>query len=292
MKLKIVSVFLLLLFLGSPSLHSQGDDRNGTNPTVRVLLVGDSWAELAWIFGSLDHAFRKFGHPQVVAEGTNTAIGGTTAEDWTSQSFLNLIEQDLQAFPTVDVVHISIGGNDFLGNWNAGMSPAEEAALFQRIVNDIETVIQNVLVMDMNIQVVLTGYDYVNFEEMRQGDFFSWLMWVLLGSPTPTRINDAMVRLSTQVLQQLQGTARVHYVNHAGLMQYAFGYPAHGIIRRSVRLPGNAPTNYMPFAGGIPTLPSPPTAMLDAIHLNEKGYDLWAASSTYYFYDQWFTLNP
>ena len=57
-------------------------------------------------------------------------------------------------------------------------------------------------------------------------------------------------------------------------------------------LPGNEPSGWEPLAGGDPALPSPPEAMLDCIHLGQRGFYSLACSCTYYFYDDWFTAHP
>ncbi len=260
--------------------------------TERVLIVGDSWAELTWVFGSIDSALERAGHGDKIAVGGVTAIGGTTAQEWATPSYQALIQQELSAFPTIDVVHLNIGGNDFLGAWNASMTSAQEQALFAQTATDVEAVVQYIHSLNPNIQVVLNGYDYVNFVEMRATDPWTMLMWVLLGMPSAQRINQALFDSSATVYWRLRNDPAVHFINHAGLMQWVFGYPTHGIAPRSVPLPGNEPNNYSPALGGDPLLPSPPAAMLDGIHLNKRGYDAIALHCAFYFYADWFDSHP
>lgn len=282
--LRFISPLLLSLFVLSPIVSAQ--------TTERVLVVGDSWAEFTWVYGSVDKALAFAGHGDKIAVGDVTAIGGTTAEQWVTPAYQALITSELAAHPTIDVIHLNVGGNDFLGAWNASMNPAQEQALYTQIADDVETIVQFIHGIDPSLQIVLNGYDYVNFEELRVTDPWTLLTWLLLGMPSSTRINQAMFDSSAAMYTRLANDPAVHFINHAGLMQWVFGYPSLGVAPRTTPLPGNQPSGYHPALGGIPTLPSPPEAMYDGIHLNRRGYDAVAFHCTYYFYDAWFDANP
>jgi lysophospholipase L1-like esterase len=260
--------------------------------TERILIVGDSWAELTWEFGSLDKAMIQAGHSDKIAVGERTALGGTTAEQWKAAAYQQLIASELAAYPTIDVIHLSLGGNDFLGNWNTGMSSSEEQALFQQIAVDLEVLVQFVHGIDPGMQVVLNGYDYVNLEEKRWQDPFTFLLWLLLGTPNPVQLNQAMFQSSAIIFNHLSSNPNVHFVNHAGLMHWAYGYPSHGLAPRTTPLPGNAHNGYRPPLGGDPSLPGPATLMLDGIHYGLEGYDAIGLHCAARFYDAWFDAHP
>jgi hypothetical protein len=114
-----VILALPLLNLATPAVGQE----------FRVLLVGDSWAELMWFNQSLRTVFAEEGHPEILEKGDVTALGGTTAAEWTTPSFLQLITDELDANPTLEVVQLTLGGNDFLagqpgGGWYQGMPDA------------------------------------------------------------------------------------------------------------------------------------------------------------------------
>ncbi len=291
-KLAFVSIVTVIAALGFTGLHAEGAYGGGADSETRVLIVGDSWAEFTWIFGSLDLAFDRAGFPDIAAKGDVTAIGGSTASQWREPGYLALIDQELAANPEIDVIHLCIGGNDFLYEWNTSMTLEEEEDLFQRILTDIGAVIEYILIGYPGIQIVFCGYDYPNLEEIREWDPMTWFLWFSMGMPDPVTINDAMIRMSELVIDGGLEVPSLHVINHMGLMQWVFGYPGHGIPPRSLPLPGNEPSGYEPLAGGDPTLPSPPEAMLDGIHLGFRGYNCIALSCTYYFYHGWFTANP
>ncbi len=279
---------LFLLVVAAVALQSAA----AAQQTERVLIVGDSWAELTWAFGSLDEAFAWAGHNDKVAVGDVTAIGGTTAEQWKTAAYQQLIADELADHPSIDVIHLSLGGNDFLGNWNTGLSRAEELALFQRIAADMEVLVQFIHGIDPNLQIVLNGYDYINRDEMRWQDPFSFLLWLILGAPGPARVNTALFESSATIYNHLSSNPNVHFINHAGLMHWAYGYPSRGLAPRTTPLPGNAHNNYNPPLGGNPNFPGPHTLMLDGIHFGEEGYDAFALHGTIRFYDDWFDLHP
>ncbi len=276
---------LLLL----PPLAARG---HAQAPVERVLVVGDSWAEAVWATRSLSWAFARFGHGDKVEVGDTTAFAGSTAAEWATPAWLAMIDAALQAHPTVDLVHLQIGGNDFLGGWSLHLTQAQEDALFQQIENDVTTVVGHVLAWDPGLQVVLVGYDYPNFEELRLSDPYYAALWQLMGRPTPVQLNDAMLRMSARLARWAAGQSRVHFINHWGLMQHSHGYASLGIPPWTLPRPGNEPQGWRPFAGGDPSLPSPPEALFDAIHLDLKGYRTLTVSCTRWFYDAWFDTHP
>lgn len=274
-------VALLLAFVPAPAL---GD-------TPRVLVVGDSWAAYIWEQRTIRKVLNRVGHGDKTERGAVTAISGSTAEEWTASGYLAKITTELALYPTIDVVHLSIGGNDLLGNWNASMTPQQELALMQQVQADTEVVVQHIQAQRPGIQVVLIGYDYPNFDEVAPPFSPSWFLWVFLGSPTPSRMSNALADYETVRRDYALATPDVHYIHNLGLMQWFFGYPLYGAPRFAAPFPGQAP-NYAPFPGGSSDHPSPPTAMLDAFHLTVKGYQVLVANTTKEFYDPWFDANP
>lgn len=261
----------------------------------RVLIVGDSWAQLTNQHGSIDQALGDFGHPTKDAKGNVTAIGGTTAAWWVGN--LGLITNELNANPSIDVVYIYIGGNDFLGGWNTGLSTSQENALFDQIRNNINTMVQHCLSIRSNIRVVIGGYDYLNFYETVQNDPFGspGIMWAAMGQPSVEQLNLALARLEARKRDLALGNSRVEYIHNMGLMQYAVGYPSLGVVPYYTPFPGGAP-NYNPWPGGITWLPSPPEILAnngtDPIHYNWHGYYYLAWNLCYQWLDAYFDTHP
>lgn len=237
---------------------------------VRVLVVGDSWAQYMWINRSIRDVFVAHGVTAFEEEGAVTAISGSTAAEWASASYLQLITDELNVYPEVDMVVLSAGGNDFLagqpgGGWYVGMPAVEFDAMVNQVANDLQTVIDHILAQRPQIDILVNFYDYTNFVESLSGPFFLICQptWQDLGEPTALQINQAQIDLENAMVTALVDQVSVFHVSHYGLMQYHFGYPSMSIPPGSLLPPGDL------------QLPSPPEAMfggVDCFHLNPTGY--------------------
>ncbi|MEO1085364.1 MAG: hypothetical protein AAFY88_14085, partial [Acidobacteriota bacterium] len=167
----------------------------------RVLVVGDSWAQGFWELRTLRQTFAANGRPDISELGDETAIGGTTAADWNSAAGRELLVGELRRTPSIDTVHITVGGNDLLagpenGGWVVGMSSAAENALLARIAGDIMAVADLATAQSPSIEVVVSLYDYLNFEDF-SGECGE--AWRELGSPTPRQMNEGINRFHDAV---------------------------------------------------------------------------------------------
>ncbi|MBP8132399.1 MAG: SGNH/GDSL hydrolase family protein, partial [Candidatus Hydrogenedentes bacterium] len=282
----LVAVFLLVLLT-----------RAAEAQTKRILLVGDSWAEYAWDDNAWPAVLSTYGLSQWGAEGSTTAIGGTTASVWKDPGALALVQQALAANPTIDIIHLSLGGNDMLagqaaGGWHTGLSPTEESALFDRIQNDLTTVVDFCLGLRSDMKVGLIDYDYVNlWETSLAGIQGAQLMQVNLGNPSPSQVNAAFTNMGLRKRAIASSRSRVLYVHNWGLQQYRHGHPGFidaGFVYRAPFAAGTAPfpgwpPAYSPYPGGNPVYPGPRAGMAadgdDPIHLNVTGYKDLCASA-------------
>lgn len=259
----------LLLFATASSLPAATLAPGGTSD-YRVLLVGDSWAWFMWLDRTLRGVFADNGHPEILEKGDNTTILGSTAAEWADPSSLQLITDELDANPTIDVVQLTVGGNDFLagqsgGGWYVGMPPGDKAALFARIEADIATIVDHLLAHDPDIRVLVSLYDYPNFVESLVGLLGASCTgyWEDMNEPTPLEINTVMTELIDRADQLLVSRPRGRQSRNLGWMQYLYGY-------------GPFPPGEL-TPPGDPTLPSPPEAMrffqADCIHLSGDGHE-------------------
>ncbi len=235
----------------------------------RVLVVGDSWAYDA--FPRFDPLFAQRGYPN--EDAVSLAVPGLTAAALNEPAVLDLIDQALAATPSLDAVHISIGGNDLLGGWTAGLDASAQQALFASVASDVAQVVDHVLAQRPDVQVVLTSYDYPNFFDTVIANPFgpAAIVWQNLGQPSPAQINRAF--FGNQACSGPGGTngladhkravadarPRVHWSDIEGRMQVAeYGF---------CHLDFPTPTSYL-GAGGI-----------DPIHLSGAGYDLYVGNA-------------
>ena len=221
-KRPISGPFLLFAAFLSAMLHAA--------PAVaaRVVVFGDSWGVPA--APALQAVLVANGLPDTVA---GAAVGGETAANLSSASGLQHISDSLAANPDADLVHLSIGGNDFLGQWNASLTPAQEDALFQAIIADVETIVDHILSVRPGVRIFWSSYDYPRP--------------LALGTPTEVNAAGAKFIVAAAALADAKGAALTHG-DFNGLMQVTYGFD------------GTQPTIYdppLPIPPGDPSLPDP-----------------------------------
>ncbi|HOZ48993.1 MAG TPA: hypothetical protein PLO37_22325 [Candidatus Hydrogenedentes bacterium] len=258
--------------------------------TPRILMVGDSWPFFMWMFRSMGGALERAGLGQFCEDGSSTAIGTSEAKEWANNhnGKLDTVAVMLNRYPTIDIVHLSIGGNDMLGPWNPNMGEAAERTLMNNVLNWTETVIDFILAQRPDIRVGLCSYEYLwasrTHTPPHDDDY------------TCQQLNAAIVRLEhlRMALCERKGP-RVQFINNYGLMQYLFGDAeadppyAPGEFPR----PTGPERDYQPFPAGNPIYPTPEVAMLDphseGIHLNQLGYAALADNCIAQVYKYWLT---
>ncbi len=270
--------------------------------TTRVQLLGDSWTHIMWNNRTYKDVFDQFGFADKIERGNNTAIGGTTANYWAQPGNLAVIQSELQQNPSVDIVLISIGGNDMLAGingavpgWHTGLNSTDEALLFDRIEADIQTMVNAIKGVRPNIEIVFSGYDYINLLETVINSPPTALLWANLGQPTPLQVNSAFIRFEQRKINIANADPRVHYVQGFGLMQFVYGYPGF-FPAYSVQAPGQQPPGFLPYPGGDPNWATPPIALAaggtDAIHLSDEGYKHLVVNQTSAYFWNKFRGNP
>lgn len=283
----------------------------------RVLLVGDSWSLFTSLYGSYERAFTKYGYPEIQILGDRTAIGGTRASGWQTPTNLELIRMELEAHPEVDLVILCVGGNDMVASdgWRKSMNQAQRDSVFDRVRSHIETIVDHINTVRPSIEILLGGYDYMNFVETilnyPAGSTNPYQSnWDKLENPDPTEINTGLGELESRKIAIANAYPNVQYVNSLGLNHYLYGYPDSLPIPpfstfppAQTPYPGQAPA-YLPLNGGDIRYPSPQVAMgaivpglnllpgFDCIHLNEESYYHYAENQTKFALLDWLKNNP
>ena len=224
------SLLLAILVLGQSASARAADE---------VLVIGDSWGFLS--APALSQVLTDNSHGNVIV--VNAAVPGETAANLSRVPGLQSISDELAAHPDTVLVHLSIGGNDFLANWTSSLTPAQEDALFDAIIADVQTIVQHVLTLRPDVLLLQPSYDYPR----------------PLPSGTPLEVNTAAEDLATRIQTLADSIAAMSFENLNGLMQIHFGLPGLGIP---------------PFDPSLPRIdqPSPAAAFADAIHLTSPGY--------------------
>jgi hypothetical protein len=256
-------------------------------PVKRILLLGDSWAasiataSVTFLgYGTVDNVLADNGFGQYVSEGSQTAWGGTTASQWASSQGLATITNVLQTYPTIDIVHLSLGGNDFDTRATQGRNimsytPAQRAAFWNTIEADVQTVVNRCLSVRPDIRVLICDYDYLDWARIGSN----------YGGATTRQLNDAFMEVGQRKLAIAQRTSRCYYVDNWGLLQYKSNYPTSGLSA-----PGRAP-NYTPYAGGNPDYPMPPVLDADGMHPTEQGFRYLVENCFEQYYRSWLSSS-
>ncbi|MBP9003639.1 MAG: hypothetical protein KBH78_08475 [Candidatus Hydrogenedentes bacterium] len=297
----------------------------------RILLVGDSWAQWPWNMGSYQSVLNyNYGAGTYEVEGTYTAIGGSTVDMWannavppessfpsppgyTNMPLLDRINWSLAQWPTIDIICLSITGND-MWSWRADWTPAQTEALYDSIQQDLETLVNWFRTNHPTKKILHIGYDYLNITEtctygMQE---FSWNsvyfaagLGFTVGDIWQNKannqvINQFFVGMGTRNKNVALATPRWDFLNNFGANHYANGYTnSLGTIFNpgTTPFPGYYPA-YTPMAGGDISYGTAPMQMnkpeanknyRDPIHLNDQGYKTLFNNAVMQFLNGWLT---
>ncbi|MBX7254996.1 MAG: CocE/NonD family hydrolase [Candidatus Hydrogenedentes bacterium] len=266
--LRIVMTFLLAATISLTAAHAK---------TKRILIVGDSWAmslsaenhdgfPASDVF---DQTLAENGLADVETQGKVTAWGGRKASQWAKPENLALITQELTAYPSIDIVHLIIGGNDFLTAVQdpafITKTPEERAAVWDGIKANVKKIVDTCLAVRNTIRVVIADYDYLDPVAAAKFWHFDF------HGATVTQLNQWFVELGNKKKEIADATDRCEYLNNWGVLQYWFGAPA-----KSVTLPGGDINSPMP-AGISP----------DGIHPNDAAHKKLLENAINKFYKGW-----
>jgi len=234
--LPVIALFVFLQLVAAPL------------QAARILVIGDSWGVAAG--PSLQQVLIDNGNTETVA---SIAVGGETAENINTPEWLASITTALEENPDASLVHLSLGGNDFLGNWTSFTSPADEEQLIADILEDITAIVDHILGQRPKIRIFWSSYDFPRP--------------LIIGEPMD--VNNASMRFSAQAqaLADSKGNS-LSYGDFNGLTQVVYGFDG---VQTSVYDPA------FPIPAGDPSLPDPQypgpaVAYSDSIHLTEEAY--------------------
>jgi hypothetical protein len=181
--------------------------------------------------------------------------------------------------------------------------PGSEAAFFAELEANTLEIVQAALAVRPSIRVMLSSYDYPNFNV----GFWCFLYACpkradLSRDPvndliTDEELNEMFVAVEERRIGWTNSWDRVFFDNSVGLMHHAYGdgVSPPGVLPK----PGLAPPDYLPFPGGNPLLPTlrenfRHTGGIDAdpIHLDYEGYQYKITHQTEGFFWPTFRGNP
>jgi hypothetical protein len=285
---KLYSLFTLLILM-SGNVQSQCTETD----VERVMLIGDSWAAMMNTDNTINSVLDRWGHSGYTYY-TNAILAenGTKTTDFLQANRLNEIQTQLLARPSIDFIHLSIGGNDVLNQWNKSWSQAKTDSLLDSVYSRIVQIIDFIKVVRPGVRVLWSGYAYPNFGEIigEMGAFGSthpfYGTWNGMGQPNFVELNGVLNYYSTTMETLAANDPQVEFVKATGLMQYVYGQSAN----LSVPPGGNYAALTAPMPLGFPNYPSPKNAMRnyvifrDCFHLAPDAFFAFVSYHTQKYY--------
>jgi lysophospholipase L1-like esterase len=295
------------------------DAKTYPNPTPRIAVVGDSWGMFEWWFRSYRKALVDLGYERYIETANESVVGGGLTFQFVNEAQFPAaaqiragITRMLEENPTIDVVVVSLGGNDVMQGTKYVLpdDPEREIEmqcpgdpnefneiLLQKIINqDLANLVNYILAVRPDIRVLLTSYDYAGIYDKANCDLTMQQSGFMIMDIYKQRLADAL-------------GPRVHFVSSYGLMQFIYGVNSYeytegrdiipesetpvmppGVIKEGftaddyppLRLPDPEDVWTFPWTRegaellipGFPQYHSPLVSLLDReIHLTEEGYD-------------------
>jgi len=239
--------------------------------------MGDSWAFFSWGYDSYNENLDRFGFSDIRAKSNvDISITGARASNYFNDpSRKQAVADFLAGNPEVEFCHISLGGNDVLGEWNNSMTNAQVNTLLDTVMKNIKRDLDTVLCIKPDIKFIISGYDYPNFVETAA---FSSLhpfyqQWTDMGKPDALEINTVLRSLTQRYIDSSYVWNNVHFVNNTGYMQWYYGQTSPLLIPPYITYPAHAVT----LPGGNMNYPSPRAAFqvggADSFHLSDDSYE-------------------
>lgn len=287
------------------SLHTSGQCTEDAGN--KVLLVGDSWAFFMGVDQTINGRLEKWGHSGYrYLTNLVLAENGAETDDFLSAGKQAEIAAQLVGDPGIRVVHLSLGGNDVLGDWDVDFTQEEIDALEQDVLGRLQEVIAFILDVRPDIHVLWSGYMYPNFGEVigelgpLQAVHPFYATWQGMGQPDFQQLNTILNQFSASMESYAGTMDRVTVVNATGLMQHVFGQEQPlGVAPGGTYAPGEAA-----LPAGFINYPSPKESMRDYLltrdcfHLSTAGYNAMVDNHMLHFYhkflmdDQYLLAQP
>jgi hypothetical protein len=259
----------------------------------KVLLVGDSWAFFMGADQTINTIFQQWGHSNY-KYFTNSILSENGAEtvDFMQPDKQAEIQAQLDAQPDIVAVHLSLGGNDVLGDWNVNFTQLQTDSLIDTVLTRLLTIVDFIKDARPGIRIFWSGYVYPNFGQVLADagalqtihPFYG--TWQGMGFPTFLQLNQILNEVSYIMEAYAATDPQVDFVNVTGLMQHTFGQATN----LSVPPGGSYPPFVAPLPEGYPEYPSPKASMrnyglfLDCFHLSATGYRDFISYHTQKFY--------
>lgn len=272
----------IYLLIGFSALLSGINAQCTESQEEKILLVGDSWAFFMNFDGTINTVSKDWGHSDVKYY-TNLTLSenGAETDDFLLPSKITELNHKLNTMPNLEVVHLSIGGNDFLGNWNKNFTQVKTDSLANAVIGRLDSIVDIIHTARPDVHIFWSGYVYTNFGEVigaitpiLQSVHPFYGTWQSMGFPTFSQLNAIQNWFQLKIKNHYATDSKFTYIHAPGLMQYEFGQTA--------ALEVSPFGTYAPYTVALPegdvNYPSPKNTMRDyaltkdCFHLSAAGY--------------------
>lgn len=275
MKLILTFFLLLTIHLGIAQSHCD-------TLVNKIMMVGDSWSNFPVGFGSFSNNLDRYGFTNVgmYSNTTDLSLNGAETKTFLTPAGKTALQNAITANPKIEVVNLSIGGNDILNTWNNSMDSLTTDSLLDATMSRADSIIDYIISLKYGVKVYLAGYDFANFGEVIQTfsvptshPFYN--RWSRMGFPTFIELNKLLTRASVKYQALANSKSDVYFNSTIGLMQYLYGQTTPLGVAPS----GTYAPRSVTFPGGRLDYPTPKIMMnnyglfRDCFHLSSEGFD-------------------
>ncbi|MDQ1257731.1 MAG: hypothetical protein QG656_2337 [Candidatus Hydrogenedentes bacterium] len=273
---------------------------------LRILVAGDCWMYYQDQWGAFNEWLQDNGYAYCQTKGNLTAsqtgleavtaASGAAIIQPANMTFLDAVDQELNDNPSIDIVHLSLGGDDFVFpmiysgiSWPF-FSPEDVALAVDTFTNAYRTVLRHIVDNHPNVKVAVSSYVYLDPELM-----FLSMSWRPPGM-TQTDLNYWMAWFMGLARDVTAEVDRADFVNNWGLFQHLYGIPGQ-YAPLELPAPGQR-FDFTPYLGGDSTLGEPAYTApggeelywnADGHHPSHLGHKLMFENCMNQFYDAWLT---
>lgn len=211
---------------------------NGNVSPPRIALVGDSWPLIMRHHQGFKRALVERGYrPRQVR---NVAIGwsflgltetrlsypGVESYRFVEERYMRVLDETFARYPTIDIVHLSLGGADILHDMPGDLDPAgQERFIRATILPNIDRVLTRLRATYPDKHIVFVSYDYINFRDTWAEHKRTQGRWERLGQPEPIEMNEMMLTLKKLQQETVAKHPEVVFVDYIGRTKEYAGVP-------------------------------------------------------------------
>lgn len=216
--------------------HCVSANPHGNVSPPRIALIGDSWPVIMRHHQGFKRALVEQGYrPRQVR---NIAIGwsfmglterrlaypGIESYRFAEEQYMRVLDEAFARYPTIDIVHFSLGGADILHDMPPHLDAAgQERFIRETVLPNIDRVLTHLRETYPDKHIVFVSYDYINFRDTRAQNKRTQARWERLGQPEPFEMNEMMLRLKKLQQETVAKHQGVVFVDYLGRTKKYFG---------------------------------------------------------------------